>query len=838
MNVSRSLKLTVLSVLFAFLASCGESGGSTTQAISQPQDENPVVDMPDQDDTPIDLVQKFTVIVNLPSLNEQTTGGVQQKSTADLSDVLSSADRLEVVVVDLDGNAIDQKNVDIYNGTYSALPNFLLETGEYQVLSRVFSSNYTIGNEYISEPFVVSQNTSVELPTVLTGVDGYQNRHIYAYGFPNLSYTDAIIKVETSDGDIENRSIYSFDSQIFAIDGNVSLPLDSTILELCVSQGTPHSVECREVPEDFFPDFLAGISMDVSEWELVESVFLGLADDEVLIDMFTYVYQGVTEACFEYSFSNDEDYSLYTGVTFESGGGFSSSVIVSGYTDIYCEQVNEMVTFEVTLTKLSNDQQMTLIYKGEEHDQLVFQFDPEPGVRLTFVPLADTSVTVGAQNIVAYQLEVSSINGFAGSVDEIGFHLADPTTEIPADNTQISEISLYLGSLLEENLIDNESGTSIDDNGGMEFDDFLGVRIGVGETITFTTTVSFVDSDFSIGEYVLQLQHLEIQDDENEDVNLTLEVLLSPNGRLITVTDTGVLSVVYDDTNEDNEFDKLALAGESEVIASFDVRADNEEVDVETAKFTIAGFAGAGELKDTVTNASLLLDGVVVATNTSSDISDTTIVFEDMSDLIIPETTTELALQLNTTNIGENFTGEDLIGITVTQLVLSDAEGVDSGVGVVDGDSGVIESRTLDIVSAIVTPSVSDTFSTDDNTAEVRLVVDGGDNATASGASVQAELTELSIEVTSYETAGDITVFNGNGTEIGTADVLAAGTINIDVTDDSIGSDNETYRIETTTVGVFELPSDGISYTTDGETDASTALQHNLEMGAYLIALP
>ena len=62
----------------------------------------------------------------------------------------------------------------------------------------------------------------------------------------------------------------------------------------------------------------------------------------------------------------------------------------------------------------------------------------------------------------------------------------------------------------------------------------------------------------------------------------------------ITVNQAGTLVTPdLDDANEDNEFDKVALAGNSAVIASFDVRADNEEVDVETATFTIAGFAGA-----------------------------------------------------------------------------------------------------------------------------------------------------------------------------------------------------------------------------------------------------
>lgn len=280
---------------------------------------------------------------------------------------------------------------------------------------------------------------------------------------------------------------------------------------------------------------------------------------------------------------------------------------------------------------------------------------------------------------------------------------------------------------------------------------------------------------------------------------------------------------------------------------------------------------------------------------------------------------------------------------------MSDAEGVDSGKSVTDADTTVLATgKTLDIVSAVVTPSVVNTFGTDDQTAELRLVVDGGNNTTALGDAVQAELTVLKFEVSSITEDGTITVFNSNGTEVGTAtsdtsgtaatvtsstagDLLAtadtagiaangstvtivtggadatgviisaetattitatietdgagaadptwsdvvtalnlAGTFGATITSpangadavlagdaqtmtlaggvagttsdtvtvtlgaaDSIGNDNETYRVQTTIEGIVRLAKDGVSYTINTNPGASTKLENTLEIGQY-----
>lgn len=578
----------------------------------------------------------------------------------------------------------------------------------------------------------------------------------------------------------------------------------------------------------------------------------------------------------------------------------------------------------------------------------------ESGVQVSLVPLSDIDVVRGANEVVALQFEVEAEESSDVVVDQVTAVVSAATTAFSSSNKpnqSIASAMLYVGSVSEANRIDQESGSNIADDGTISFDDFNDIAIAANATETFIITLSVVDaaSAVSNGDLSVDLTDIDVEDDENDDI-----VVLGTNGssvlnaanafssaRDITVNGNGqVTTLVLDTANADNEFDKLALAGDSVIIASYDVRADNEEVDVEEVVFTIAG---ATNLKDSVINATLLLDGVAVETNTNGDITNTTITFENMTDLILPETTSELALQLNTANIGEDFVGQVQTNLTVTDVVLSEAKGAESGKDLATSDivdfSAVnsASSKTLDIVSAVVTPSVISTLGTDDQTAELRLVVDGGNNTTSNGDAVQAELTTLTFDVSSATTDGTISVFNSNGTQIGatslassataqvdtltltgtsgtaaittsgvtgspltatfntdltttasdfvtansaayatagitltssgadliftaavagtpfvspsvanatgdlagsvantTANVAARnGTVTVLVTSDSIGNDNETYRVENTAEAVVRLARDGVTYTINGANATSTKLENTLELGQY-----
>ena len=332
--------------------------------------------------------------------------------------------------------------------------------------------------------------------------------------------------------------------------------------------------------------------------------------------------------------------------------------------------------------------------------------------------------------------------------------------------------------------------------------------------------------------FTTTLISLDIDDDENDEVD-TIGLPLT-SAREINVNNTGrIITLAYDDANEDNEFNKQALAGESIIIASYDVRADNEEIEVEELFFTLDG-PNIADLQRSVRNATILLDGVEIETNTSGDINaDGTIVFDDLRDLIFPTSTAELQLQLNTATIGEDEIGEPQTGLFVTDVEIVEAEGVDSGedlrVDNIAKFSG-IDSRTLDIVSALITPSVVDEFGTDDSTAELRLSVEGGNNTTANGDRVEAEVTGLTFTVTSLRTNGTITVLNSNDLVVGTGVFSTQGAITVPINSDSIDNDDEIYTIETTAEAVFRLTNNGVAYTINGQTPSTTQLESNLDL--------
>lgn len=485
------------------------------------------------------------------------------------------------------------------------------------------------------------------------------------------------------------------------------------------------------------------------------------------------------------------------------------------------------VSRDIKVVELADDEEVT----DKTPSSLTFKTikGATSGAQVNLLPLANTDVVRGSSNTEALKFEVKAGKSSPIVVDEMTVQVMKNSAV--ATKQQVSEVKLYKNTISDANLLDSEG--NITTNGEAVFDRMGDVAIAANETQVFIVTVSFVDSTDAVsgGTYVARLTDISIEDDEQDDITVTTLPVIS--ARAITVNEAGSLvTLSLDGANEDNEFDKLALAGNSTVIASWDVRANNEEVDVETVTFAIAG--ASGSLQNSVVSASLLLDGKVVFTNRNADILNNEIRFVDVTGLIIPETTTELALQLNTASIGKDKVGQVQTGLTVTAVTLSDAEGAESGKVVTSLSNTTQTSKTLDIVKAVVTPAVVSTFGTDDLNAELRLVVDGGSNTKASGDTVQAELTALTFEATSVTGTGVLTVFNGNGAIVGTGAVNGSGDVGvtITVTPESIGSNNEVYRIETTAKGSFRLKTNGVTYTVDNTT-VSTKLENTLNLGQY-----
>jgi hypothetical protein len=182
-----------------------------------------------------------------------------------------------------------------------------------------------------------------------------------------------------------------------------------------------------------------------------------------------------------------------------------------------------------------------------------------------------------------------------------------------------------------------------------------------------------------------------------------------------------------DSNNTDNEDVKTILAGEEAIVYSVDVLATNEDVNVETVRFTLDA-----NLKNVVASAKLYLGDDLVATATNSDVSDdanSTIEFNDIDGLDIPTSSKELKLALVTENIGFEKIGEAVTDVLVTKVEMEDAEGVNSTEDVVVADLDVTKAIEFNVVPVKVTVAVTKLLS--NGSAEIKVYADAGDNTQA-----------------------------------------------------------------------------------------------------------
>jgi hypothetical protein len=472
----------------------------------------------------------------------------------------------------------------------------------------------------------------------------------------------------------------------------------------------------------------------------------------------------------------------------------------------------------------------------------------ESGATVANVPLSDTNAVRGSDDVVALQFDVEADETSAISMDEATVKLTRNDGTVAADQQDLASVALYKGSVSEANLLDRASGSKIATDGSVTFDGF-DIDIAADATQTFVVTLSFVDGLDPVGfDFEAQLTGLSLEDDDSDDVTVaTLPVpsnaVIAGNtgNREITVTSAGSITTLETKSSRsDNEYVKSVLAGTSKKVVSYDVRADNEEVDVETVVFTYDDGANNLDLGSAGATASLYLGDTLIATNSNSDITSTTITFDNLTTLIIPETTSELKLAINTEDVGQDKVGSTGAGLQITNVSLQDMEGASSGIAIANMNStSDTYSQLFSVVPATVVASVNSSFGTDDGSAEVTLTYDAGDNTSSNGDDLQVEFVALDIEVSSFKTAGTLTLFNGNGDQVGTVAVGANGTVTINLPatagfDETVTDNSEKYRIESTAEASFRVAKDGVDYNVDAAgADYTMLLQNSQSIGTY-----
>ncbi len=362
------------------------------------------------------------------------------------------------------------------------------------------------------------------------------------------------------------------------------------------------------------------------------------------------------------------------------------------------------------------------------------------------------------------------------------------STNLPSQT--ISEARLYVGSVSEANLLDQESGSKIASDGTVTFNDFTDVKIESNATETFIVVLSIVDGQDAVDQRFIEttLTSLSVEDDDKDDVTVTTNIL---SNRQISITGFGELTITADANNEDNEDAKTILAGSSETVFSVDVQSINESMDVETVVFTVDT-----DLTEKIVNASLYLDDTLIDTNNIGDVTATTITFDDLDNLIVEESTAELKLVLNTETIGYQKNGATVTGINITNIALNDVQGVDSGKDATN-ETLAISSSSKDtaIVPILLTASVEASLNSS-TTPELKLTSTAGDNTKDNDNSTANTLV-------------DVLVFSTLGTSIAGAEVYT-----ISNTDDS--SDTITWVITTSP--------DIVTFTLAGMTDTNQTI--------------
>jgi hypothetical protein len=461
------------------------------------------------------------------------------------------------------------------------------------------------------------------------------------------------------------------------------------------------------------------------------------------------------------------------------------------------------------------------------------------------VPLANVTVVRGAEAVVAAQFEVEAEEASSIELDDIVVTVAadggafNTTTRLPQN--YVSKLALYKGSVSDANLLDEVTGSKVATSGQVTFDGFK-VLIDADQKETFIVTVNIVDGADPVGEAItVATTTMSAEDDDNDDITVVNQALAS--NKTITVTNFGTLSATADNNNEDNEDVKTILAGENVAVFSVDVESTNESMDVEDVVFTTAT-----DLTTSVTSASLYLDDTLIATNSNSDITATTVTFDNLTNLIIAEESQELRLVLNTANIGYQKVGAAIAGATFTNVALNNVEGVDSGKTAAN-ETEAITSKAFSIVPATITPSVVASLD-NSSIAQIKVTSEAGDNSiTTSNTAPNSDIDLIKFS-TLGSTDADVslvyTLVNVDNEAITVVGGLVGTVLTFDLTDGAFDvaglnsvSDNssETFKVVITgatvdaDVATLTLLENGITYDVDTTTGITTNLTSQIDFG-------
>lgn len=277
------------------------------------------------------------------------------------------------------------------------------------------------------------------------------------------------------------------------------------------------------------------------------------------------------------------------------------------------------------------------------------------------------------------------------------------------------------------------------------------------------------------------------------------------------------------DTDDLNEFDKDILAGTSAGVMSLRVRANLEPIETERVEVTFNQ-----DIDNIGMRWNLYHDWVLVGQASASDVNDNVMIFDNMTDLTIWETTSYLQLEIITETIWEDYIGQARNNISVTRVSLQENKWTITWDDVW-GRTFRETSRAFSIVPVKITVNLESEFGKNISTSRVKIMADVNEN-NDNGNRLSGRLTGVILQISGFKRAGDISILNWNGVSIGEANITWSWEVTISLTPDSISSRGESYEIVTNTEALFRIPQDWIIYS-DGNQTFTSNLDSQIFLG-------
>lgn len=454
------------------------------------------------------------------------------------------------------------------------------------------------------------------------------------------------------------------------------------------------------------------------------------------------------------------------------------------------------------------------------------------GLEIRALTQSDKTVVVGSENVIGMNFELEASDSEDITINDLAVTV---TAGAPATNTNatISRFTLYREDVLEENIIDSQSGSQLQ-GGVVEFDN-LDELIPAGETWEYFVTVDFVnDATLATGTIDLSVTDIDADDEDNDTVTAT--GLPEASTRTITLAATGTLSVTADNSDPLTNRKKLVLAGStSDFVASFELNAVNEDVLVEDLQLDNTNVAAS--LTDGVNRVMIYGPDKTTLLATEAVTSDT-VLFEDFN-YIVEEGSENLYVKVEAHPYGKDEAGAEsdfgALGTPVEDFIfemsITDLEGVSSGdtlaTPAASGDANgfavsAVKLDNLSFVDSYDGVAVGNKLVAGENIVGI-LKIDNAahmNTTQANGVELETYLQEITLDIQTNTTIDDVFIErldrNADG-KLPLGAGVAANFVTLDLTDGGAiypanASDNELESGEVAYFAItFEVTLDGVS---------------------------